>query len=146
MTSAMQMLAGGAMMLVTGSLLGEWPRLLQQEISTKSLLAFTYLTLVGGLIGYTTYAWLLRNASPNAISTYAYVNPLVAVLLGWLLGGETLGLHVWVAAVLVIGAVVLITLPKSSSSKSESRSNMTVCNAGQARGLSYERSAIRCDE
>lgn len=111
LTSAMQMLTGGAMMFAVGTLLGEWPRFLGQTVSTKSLMAFAYLTLVGGLVGFSTYAWLLRVASPKAVSTYAYVNPLVAVLLGWLLGGETLGTTVLVAATLVIGAVVLITLP-----------------------------------
>lgn len=112
MTSAMQMLTGGAMMIVVGTILGEWPILFTQSISAKSLLAFFYLTFVGGLVGFSTYAWLLRVASPTAVSTYAYVNPLVAVLLGWLLAGETVGLTIGLAAALVVGAVVLITLPR----------------------------------
>lgn len=115
MTSAMQMLAGGAMMFLLGTAMGEWPRLFTQTVSAKSLLAFTYLTLVGGLGAFTTYAWLLRVASPTALSTYAYVNPLVAVLLGWLLGGEAVGVSVGVAAALIVGAVVLITLPRRLS-------------------------------
>jgi drug/metabolite transporter (DMT)-like permease len=113
LTSAMQMLAGGAMMLLTGTLLGEWPVALAREVSTRSVLAFLYLTFIGGLVGFTTYAWLLRVASPTAVSTYAYVNPLVAVLLGWLVAGEALGAEVLLAAALVVGAVVLITLPRS---------------------------------
>src|SRR5262245_32308408 len=115
LTSAMQLLAGGALMVLTGTLLGEWPALFAREVSARSALAFGYLALVGGLVGFTTYAWLLRVASPTAVSTYAYVNPLVAVLLGWLVAGEALGLEVLLAAALVVGAVVLITLPRPAS-------------------------------
>jgi drug/metabolite transporter (DMT)-like permease len=110
--SAVQMLAGGALMLGTGSLLGEWPVLLTRPVSTTSVAAFAYLTVVGGLVGFSTYAWLLRHASPPAVSTYAYVNPLVAVLLGWLAVGESVDARVLAAAVLVVGAVVLITWPR----------------------------------
>src|SRR5262249_32618365 len=77
----------------------------------RSAAAFFYLSLLGGLVGFTTYAWLLRVASPAALSTYAYVNPLVAVLLGWLVAGEELGAGVLVPAGLVVGAVALISLP-----------------------------------
>jgi drug/metabolite transporter (DMT)-like permease len=111
LTSALQMLTGGAMLLVAGTLLGEWPRLLAAGVSARSAAAFFYLSLLGGLVGFTTYAWLLRVASPAALSTYAYVNPLVAVLLGWLVAGEELGWGVLVPAGLVVGAVALITLP-----------------------------------
>jgi drug/metabolite transporter (DMT)-like permease len=110
--SAVQMLAGGALMLGMGTLLGEWPVLLTRPVSATSLAAFAYLTVVGGLVGFSTYAWLLRHASPPAVSTYAYVNPLVAVLLGWLVADETLDHRVLLAAALVVGAVVLITLPR----------------------------------
>ena len=115
LTSAMQMLAGGALMLVVGSLLGEWPVLMERTISTQSLLALAYLTVFGGIIAFTTYAWLLRVASPTAVSTYAYVNPLVAVLLGWLVVEEEVDARVGVAALMILGAVVLITLrPKKA--------------------------------
>jgi drug/metabolite transporter (DMT)-like permease len=110
--SAVQMLAGGTLMLGMGTLLGEWPVLLTRAVSVTSLGAFAYLTVVGGLVGFSTYAWLLRHASPPAVSTHAYVNPLVAVLLGWLLAGEALDSRVLLAAALVVGAVVLITLPR----------------------------------
>jgi drug/metabolite transporter (DMT)-like permease len=112
LASAMQMLAGGALLVVAGSLMGEWPVLLSRTIAPRSVAAFLYLVAVGGLIGFTTYAWLLRVASPTVVTTYAYVNPLVAVLLGWLLGGESLDTRILLAAGLIIGAVVLITLPR----------------------------------
>ncbi len=111
--SAMQMLAGGVLLVMAGSLLGEWPVLLARPIAARSVAAFFYLVVVGGLIGFTTYAWLLRVASPTAVTTYAYVNPLVAVLLGWLAAGETLDSRILLAAGLIIGAVVLITLPRT---------------------------------
>jgi drug/metabolite transporter (DMT)-like permease len=111
LASAMQMLAGGALLVVAGSVLGEWPVLLGRSIAPRSVVAFVYLVVAGGLVGFTTYAWLLRVASPTAVTTYAYVNPLVAVLLGWLLAGETLDTRILLAASLVISAVVLITLP-----------------------------------
>src|SRR5262249_12246483 len=148
MTSAMQMLTGGGMMLVVGSLLGEWPRLLGQPVSTSSLLAFLYLTFVGGLVAFTTYAWLLRAASPKAVSTYAYVNPLGAGLLGWLLGGEELGVTVLAAALLVVGAVILITLPQAALLRTipeERAAGRAAPREGQAGSPSYERSAIPCD-
>lgn len=111
LTSAMQMLTGGGMMLLLGTCLGEWPAASSGKVTAASVWAFVYLAVVGGLVGFTTYAWLLRNASPSAVSTYAYVNPLVAVLLGWLFGGESLDATALLATAFVIGAVVLITLP-----------------------------------
>lgn len=115
LTSAMQMLTGGGMMLVVGVLLGEGWRFSVAEISVSSWMAFLYLTFFGGLVGFSTYAWLLRVASPTAVSTYAYVNPLVAVVLGWSVAGEVLETQVLLAAALILGAVVLITLPGSRS-------------------------------
>lgn len=112
MTSAMQMLAGGGMMLALGGTFGEWATFQPEAVSAKSVFAFLYLALVGGLVGFTTYAWLLRVAAPTALSTYAYVNPLVAVLLGYLVAGEVLEPRAVLAAALILGAVVLITLPR----------------------------------
>jgi drug/metabolite transporter (DMT)-like permease len=106
----MQMLAGGALKLQAGSLLGEWPVLYTRPVSGRSVAAFFYLAVFGALVGFTTYAWLLRVASPTAVSTYAYVNPLVAVLLGALLAGEALDAGVLLPAGLIVGAVLLITL------------------------------------
>jgi drug/metabolite transporter (DMT)-like permease len=110
LTSAMQMMAGGALMLAAGSLLGEWSVLADRAISLRSALAFAYLTLVGSLVAFSTYIWLMRHASAAAVSTYAYVNPLVAVFLGWLLGNEALQANSLLAAGLIAGAVLLITL------------------------------------
>jgi drug/metabolite transporter (DMT)-like permease len=113
LTTGLQMLCGGALMVLVGTGLGEWQVLAERSISARSALAFLYLTLIGSLIGFSTYAWLLRVASPTAVATYAYVNPLVAVLLGWLVLDEVPGLDVLLAATLIVSAVVLITLPRS---------------------------------
>jgi drug/metabolite transporter (DMT)-like permease len=120
LTSAMQMLTGGGLMLLLGTCLGEWPLLLGggvggQGVSARSVLAFLYLSLIGGLVGFSVYAWLLRNASPSAVSTYAYVNPLVAVLLGRLGANEEVDGVIAAAAALVLGAVVLITWPAKAA-------------------------------
>jgi drug/metabolite transporter (DMT)-like permease len=111
LTSALQMITGGALLILVGSVFGEWGLLAGRTVSLRSVLAFGYLAVVGALIGFSTYAWLLRVASPGALATYAYVNPLVAVVLGWLLNGEELGTSVLVSAGLIVGAVIVITLP-----------------------------------
>jgi drug/metabolite transporter (DMT)-like permease len=112
LTCGMQMLAGGALMLAAGTTLGEWSALGEKSVSPRSLAAFAYLTVFGSLIGFTTYTWLLRVAAPTAVATHAYVNPLVAVLLGWAFAGEPLGADVLLAAGLILGAVLLITVPR----------------------------------
>lgn len=112
MASAMQMLTGGVMMLVVGFALGESGRLDFGAVSWRSGLAFAYLTVAGSLIAFSAYTWLLGVASPTAVATYAYVNPVVAVILGAWLGGERLGVNTIAATVLVVGAVALVTLGK----------------------------------
>ena len=132
LTSAMQMLAGGALMLLAGSALGEWPVLMARTVSTRSLLALAYLTVFGGLLAFTTYAWLLRVASPTAVSTYAYVNPLVAVLLGWLVVDEAIDARVAAAALLILGAVVLITLRPGKNDGRPGRRSIPPAHAVQS--------------
>lgn len=102
-----QMLAGGAVLLVVGVLLGE--RLVVSEVSARSAWALAYLIFVGALVGYSAYVWLLKVSTPAKASTYAYVNPVVAVVLGWALAGEALGPRVLGAGALVVCAVVLLT-------------------------------------
>lgn len=108
----MQMLLGGAILLVTGITLGE--RLDPAAVSPRSLSAFVYLAVVGGIVSYSAYVWLLKVSTPAKVSTYAYVNPVVAVLLGWWLAGETLGPRVLLAAAAVVTAVVLITWKRAT--------------------------------
>jgi len=109
MATSLQMMAGGLLQLIVGSALGEWGDFHLAAISGASVLALVYLVGVGSLLGFTAYAWLLQVVSPTLATTYAYVNPLVAVFLGWLIAGEPLGSRTLVAAVAIVGSVVLIT-------------------------------------
>lgn len=107
--SAMQMLVGGAGLLLLSLASGEAGRLAPGTISLRSALALAYLIGFGSLLAFTCYLWLLRNVRPAIVGTYAYVNPAVAVLLGWALAGEAIGPRTLAAAALIIGAVGLIT-------------------------------------
>jgi drug/metabolite transporter (DMT)-like permease len=107
---AMQMLMGGVLMLLAGLALGEGSRFHWHQITPLSAAAFVYLTVFGSLIGFTCYVWLLRVSTPARVSTYAFVNPLIAVLMGRLVLGETLPSGALVAGVLILAAVILITL------------------------------------
>lgn len=109
LASGMQMLAGGSLLLLLGLGGGEFKRLNLAGASWVSISALLYLTLFGSLVAFTAYSWLLRNVTPALAATYAYVNPVVAVLLGWLIASEPLTLRMLVAAAVIVGSVVLIT-------------------------------------
>lgn len=110
MAGAMQMLMGGGVLLVTGILAGEPARFDWSLVSTRSAWAFVYLAIIGSLVGFSAFSWLLKASTPARISTYAYVNPVIAVFLGWAIGGETLTARmVWAAAVIVLGVVIITT-------------------------------------
>jgi len=108
LATAMQMLLGGAVLGVAGMLTGELGQLHTDAISTDSLAALAYLILVGSFIGYTCYVWLLRSAPLALVSTYAYVNPVVAFVLGAAILGEPLTPRTLVASAVIVGAVALI--------------------------------------
>lgn len=110
LATAMEMLMGGAMQLGVGLLLGEQSRLNLSAITFHSGGAWIYLTLIGSLVGFTSYIWVLQKATPALASTYAFVNPVIAVFLGWLMAGEALTPPVFGAAFLIVAAVVLITM------------------------------------
>jgi drug/metabolite transporter (DMT)-like permease len=115
--TGMQLLAGGFFLLATGLVAGEGPRLHPSGISASSILALVYLVVAGSLLGYTSYVWLLRVASPASVSTYAYVNPVVAVALGWALAGEVPTPRTLVAATIIVASVALITTAPSQGKK-----------------------------
>jgi drug/metabolite transporter (DMT)-like permease len=104
----MEMLAGGVVLLLVAGLTGEFERFHPAEVSMRSWLAVAYLIVFGSIIGFTAYVWLLRNTTPARVATYAYVNPVIAILLGWSLAGEEFTLQMLFAATVVILAVVLI--------------------------------------
>ena len=107
--TGMEMLAGGALLFLVGTLAGEWAELDFSAVSARSMAAFTYLTLIGSLAAFPAYIWLLRNTTPARAASYAYVNPVVAVFLGWAVAGESLTARIFAAAAVIITAVVVIT-------------------------------------
>jgi len=117
LASGMQMLAGGAALLLLGVALGEPAATAWAAVSAKSVLAWIYLIIFGSIVGFSTYIWLLRVTTLARASTYAYVNPVVAVLLGWLLADEPLTLRTLVAAAVIVGGVVLITLTPQEAAR-----------------------------
>ena len=117
--TGMEMLTGGALLLMVGWLTGEFSQLKLDQVSLRSLLAFGYLIVFGSWVGFSAYTWLLRVVKPALSSTYAYVNPVVAVFLGWALAGEALTLQTVLAAAIIIGAVVIITTQQSKKGMPE---------------------------
>ncbi|HEX7091511.1 MAG TPA: EamA family transporter [Longimicrobiales bacterium] len=109
LATAMEMLAGGALLVLVGALTGEVGRLDPGAVSARSLLGLLYLIVFGSLVGFTAYTWLLGVSTPARVSTYAYVNPVVAVLLGWALAGEPLTPRMALAAAVIVAAVAAIT-------------------------------------
>jgi drug/metabolite transporter (DMT)-like permease len=109
LANGMEMLIGGVGLLIVSAVIGEWSAFRPAGITTRSLLAVSYLIVFGSIIGFSSYVWLLRATTPARASTYAYVNPIVAVLIGWLVAGETLSGRVLIAAALIIAAVAAIT-------------------------------------
>ncbi len=119
LTAAQQMLCGGALLLLAGIVTRELPRFHPGSISMLSLASFVYLVIIGAVVGYTAYIWLLRHCEPAKVATYAYVNPIVAVLLGALFAGETLTMRTLIAASLIIGSVALVITAQQLRSRAE---------------------------
>jgi drug/metabolite transporter (DMT)-like permease/mannose-6-phosphate isomerase-like protein (cupin superfamily) len=109
LSTAMQMLAGGVLLTALGLLLGEGARFNPAGASFASVASLLYLIVFGSLVAFSAYVWLLKVASPARVGTYAYVNPVVAVFLGWAFAGEPISLRTMIAAAIIVGAVALIT-------------------------------------
>jgi drug/metabolite transporter (DMT)-like permease len=105
--AALQMLVGGAAVALFGTALGEWSR---WHLTAKGAGAMAYLVVFGSILGYSAYTYALRHASPTIVGTYAYVNPVIAVLLGWLILSEPVTARTVLAMALILGAVVWIQL------------------------------------
>jgi drug/metabolite transporter (DMT)-like permease len=120
MTSGMQMLAGGALLSIAGVLNGDVQRLTFGRPSIQSVLAFLYLTVFGSIIAFTAYSWLVKATSPSRAITSSYVNPVVAVLLGWGLRDEPLTYRMMLAMVTIILGVAVISTAKKPAENSQS--------------------------
>lgn len=121
LTAGMQMFSGGLVLLVFSLITGETANFSIYQISTSSLFGVTYLIIFGSLLGFTAYSWLLKNANPAIVSTYAYINPVIAVFLGWLIAGESFTGQMLFGAGIIVGSVVLITSRDKDDKGSEER-------------------------
>lgn len=115
MSSGSQMLAGGVLLMLAAGLLGEFRGFHLQAVSAKAWLALAYLIVAGSIVGFTAYIWLIHHESPTKVGTYAYVNPVVAVLVGHFFGGEALSARAMAGAALVLVSVVVITTARRKS-------------------------------
>jgi len=113
LSAAMQMLCASVFLAVTGAAMGEVGRVHPATISTGSVAAFGFLVVFGSIVAFTAYGWLLRSGAPSVVvSTYAYVNPAVAVLLGWLFAGETVGGRELAAGAVILASVGMLVLAR----------------------------------
>src|SRR5216683_2250655 len=113
MSSGAQMLAGGVLLTMTAAMLGEFRGFHIRAVSSGAWFALAYLIFAGSVIGFTAYVWLIHHESPTKVGTYAYVNPVVAVLVGYLLGGEAIGLRTILGTMFVLFSVVVITTTRA---------------------------------
>ena len=113
MSSGAQMLAGGVLLTITAAARGEFRAFHPWDVSLGAWLSLVYLIVAGSIVAFTAYVWLIHYESPTKVGTYAYVNPVVAVLIGHFLGGETVGLRTITGAQLVLASVLAITTTQS---------------------------------
>ncbi len=109
MSSAAQMLSGGVLLMLTAAILGEFHGFRVQLVSWNAWFALIYLIVAGSIVAFTAYVWLIHHESPTKVGTYAYVNPVVAVIIGYFLGGEVIGPRTLLGTLLVLVSVVVIT-------------------------------------
>jgi drug/metabolite transporter (DMT)-like permease len=114
MSSGAQMLAGGILLAVTAAMFGEFRGFHISAVSRGAWFALAYLIVAGSIVGFTAYVWLIHHESPTKVGTYAYVNPVVAVIIGHFLGGETVGPRTVLGTMLVLVSVIVITTTRSS--------------------------------
>jgi drug/metabolite transporter (DMT)-like permease len=121
MTTAMEMSSAGAVLLLGALVTGEAASIRWDQVTGRSVGALAYLIVFGSLVAFSAYVWLLKASTPALVSTYAYVNPVVAVFLGWMILGEPITARVLVAAAIIIGAVAIITTGPKPGSKPQDK-------------------------
>lgn len=117
MSSAAQMLSGGVLLTVAAGILGEFRGFHVQAVSRGAWIALAYLVMAGSVVAFTAYVWLIYHESPTRVGTYAYVNPVVAVALGYLFGGESIGSRTILGTLLVLVSVIVITTTPAKKSE-----------------------------
>jgi drug/metabolite transporter (DMT)-like permease len=130
MSSGAQMLAGGFLLGLTSAALGEFRGFHPLAVSRGAWFALLYLIVAGSIIGFTAYVWLIHHESPTKVATYAYVNPCVAVFVGYFLGGESLGMRTILGTLFVLTSVIVITSAKTPRVAAP----LTVANTAKAEG------------
>lgn len=110
--TGIEMLVGGIAQYVIALFTGDWLRFTPTSVSVGAWGWLVYLVVFGSVTGFTSYAWLIRNVNPVKVATHTFVNPIVAVCLGWLVAGEPFTIYMLVSAVLMVGAVTLLTIDK----------------------------------
>ncbi len=119
MSSGAQMISGGAMLLMASAALGEFHGFRFAAVSGGAWFALAYLIVAGSIVAFTAYVWLIHHESPTKVGTYAYVNPVVAVIIGYFLGGEPLGARTILGTALVLVSVVVIAMAKAKRASPE---------------------------
>jgi len=132
--AGIQMLTGGAWLLLVSVLCGEPARVNLGGISPHSVIAWGYLVVFGSLIGFTTFVWLMKHSTPARVSTYAYVNPIVAVFLGWLVLHEPVSPRIFVASAIIIAGVAIITTAKKRTPAAPARPTVACAEAQPSGG------------
>jgi drug/metabolite transporter (DMT)-like permease len=123
LATAMEMIAGGLLLLLASLITGEPGRVRLDLVSARSAIAWLYLIVFGSLIAFTSYTWLLKKTTTAKVSTYAYVNPVVAMFLGWALAEESLTIQNVLAAVVILTSVLVITVYGKTGEKKEAKSS-----------------------
>jgi drug/metabolite transporter (DMT)-like permease len=136
--SAFQMLLGGGVMLLAGSLHGEWSTL---AFTTRTAGALLYLIVAGSLIGFVAYIYALTHLSPSFVSLYAYVNPVVAVALGTLVLGEPFGWRLTIAIAIILGGMTIVTSKRPKAAPSTSSDKIESAASASERGEKQESAA-----
>jgi drug/metabolite transporter (DMT)-like permease len=107
--SSIQMMSGGFISLIFSLILGEWSLFNASKITSNAIRGFSYLLFGGSILGFLVFTWVSKKASPTLVSTYSYVNPLVALFLGWIILGEKMTTNIIISAIFIVTAVILIT-------------------------------------
>jgi len=108
LSAAMQMICGGLWLLAVGLLVGEGGRIQIHQVTARSVVSLAYLIVFGSIVAFTVYTWLVSASSPSMLSTYAYVNPVIAVFLGWATAGEALNLRILLSTLVIVTGVILV--------------------------------------
>jgi drug/metabolite transporter (DMT)-like permease len=127
MSSATQMLAGGAQLFVLSALTGEFSKFHPRTVSFNAWIALAYLIIAGSIVGFTAYVWLLHHESPTKVGTYAYVNPVIAVIVGYFFAGEAFGARTVLGTLLVLVSVVAIAMAPKPRKQIQPRAEQSSC-------------------